>query len=314
MNMLSSSRPPLALIAGATASGKSALALALAERRESVLINADSAQVYADLRIISARPTPEDERRVRHRLYGYADGARPCSAADWASDAKREIAAAHSAGRLPVLVGGTGLYIRTLVDGIAPIPRIDPDIRTSVRRLTVGEAHAALLREDPEAAARLRPSDTSRIARALEVIRSTGWPLSHWQRQRSGGIGDFVSLIPLILLPPRDWLYERCDCRFEAMFGEEGVEEVRRLLERGLDPALPVMRAIGIREIAAYLRGELPREAALERGRAATRQYAKRQYTWFGHQPPAAWPRFTDPLDCEGQANALAGLDARLSG
>lgn len=289
--------PPLALIAGPTASGKSALALALAERTGGVIVNADSAQVYRDLRIVTARPGPEEEARAPHRLYGTRDGALPCSAADWAMDAKAAIAAAHHDGKLPILVGGTGLYLRTLIEGIAPVPPIDPDIRAAVRALPVTEAHEALRAEDPEAATRLRPGDTARIARALEVARSTGRPLSEWQKKKVGGIGHAVRLAPLVLLPPRDWLHVRCNHRFETMMSEDGLTEVRALLDRKLDPALPVMRAIGVPEIAAFLSGELSREEALEAGRTATRQYAKRQYTWFSRQPPPDWPRWTDVLD-----------------
>jgi tRNA dimethylallyltransferase len=313
MNIEDPSLPPLALIAGPTASGKSALALALAERRDGVIINADSAQVYRDLRIVSARPSAEEEARAPHRLYGYRDGAEPCSAAHWAADAKVEIAAAHAAGKLPILVGGTGMYIRTLLDGIAPVPAIDPAVRAAVRALPVAEAYEALRGEDPAAAARLRPSDALRVARALEVVRSTGRPLSEWQQARRGGIGDQVRLAPVLLLPPRDWLGERCDARFEKMMSEEGIAEVSSLLERNLDPALPVMRAIGVAEIGAYLRGEIDRAEALRLGRIATRQYAKRQYTWFSRQPPAGWPRVAEAIDCGGLANGLARLDAGLS-
>ena len=313
MNMKSSSRPLLALIAGPTASGKSALALALTERLGGTIVNADSAQVYRDLRLVSARPTPEDEARVPHRLYGYRDGAQACSAADWAQDARREVEEAKGGGRLPILVGGTGLYIRTLIEGIAPVPPIDPEVREAVRALPVAQAHAALCREDSEVAARLAKTDTARVARALEVVRATGRPLAEWQSERRGGLGEEFEIRPLILLPPRDWLHQRCTMRFEQMFSDEGFEEVSSLVKRGLDPSLPVMRAIGVREIAAFLRGELDRDAALEAGRAATRQYAKRQYTWFSRQPPAHWPRFTDPLDCEGKANALARWDEGLS-
>ncbi len=312
MNMASSSNRRLALIAGPTASGKSALALALAESAGGTVINADSAQVYADLRRISARPTPEEEARAPHLLYGYRDSALPCSAADWAADAKAAIRETHLKGRLPILAGGTGLYIRTLLDGIAPVPEIDPAIRAAVRSFTVLHNHAALELEDPAAAARLRPSDSTRVSRALEVVRSTGRPLADWQKERTRGITDEVEPVALVLLPPRDWLYERCDRRFEQMISDEGVEEVRLLLERGLNPMLPAMRAIGVREIAAFLRGELGREEALAAGRTATRQYAKRQYTWFSRQPPAHWPRFTEPLDCGGLANALADFHARL--
>jgi tRNA dimethylallyltransferase len=315
MNM--DSLPPVALIAGPTASGKSALALALAEAAGGIVINADSAQVYRDLRLVSARPTRAEEARAPHRLYGYRDGALPCSAADWAADARAEIAAAHAAGKLPILVGGTGLYIRTLLDGIAPVPAIDPEVRSAVRALPVAKAYAALALEDPAAAARLRPTDTTRVARALEVVRSTGKPLAEWQEERSGGIADRVRLKPMLLLPPRAWLAERCDERFEKMMSEEGLAEVSSLLDRNLDPALPVMRAIGVAEIGAWLRGEIDRAEALRLGRIATRQYAKRQYTWFSRQPPADWPRLTEPLDCEAGcrvlANALARLDAGLS-
>ena len=220
---------------------------------------------------------------------------------------------ARESGRLPILVGGTGLYIRTLLDGIAPIPAIDPAIREAVRSFTVLHNYAALEVEDPAAAARLRPTDSARVARALEVIRSTGRPLAEWQKERSGGIGHAVDLAPLILLPERGRLYARCDSRFEEMMSEEGLEEVRSLLDRRLNPMLPAMRAIGVREIAAFLRGRSSREETLEAGRTATRQYAKRQYTWFSRQPPPDWPRFAGPLDCGGLANALAELHARLS-
>jgi tRNA dimethylallyltransferase len=306
MNIEKASLPALALIAGPTASGKSALALALAGRTGGTIVNADSAQVYRDLRAVTARPGPEDEGKAPHRLYGYRDGADSCSAADWAADARRAIADSHAAGSLPILAGGTGLYLRTLIEGIAPVPEIDPAIRAEVRALDVAWAHDRLAIEDPAAAARLRPSDTTRVARALEVVRSTGRPLSDWQKERSGGLGGEVRLMPLLLLPPRAWLHERCDRRFDRILSDEGVEEVRSLLERRLNPVLPVMRAIGVREIAAMIRGETSRQEALEAGRIATRQYAKRQYTWFSRQPPKDWARFEAPLDGDGLADALA--------
>jgi tRNA dimethylallyltransferase len=285
----------VALIAGPTASGKSDLAveLALALDRPSVVINADSAQVYSDLRVLSARPTEAEMRGIEHRLFGEWDGAEPCSAADWAARAKREIEDSHLAGVLPILVGGTGLYIRTLLDGIAPVPPIKPAVREAVRALSVEDAYAALQQEDPARARALNPSDSNRIARALEVVRSTGKPLSHWQRQRVGGIGEAIDLQPLILLPPREALYERCDARFERMLENGAVEEVETLLGRKLDPALPVMRAIGVSDIASLLRGERSREEVCARGKQATRNYAKRQYTWFRRQPPQEWPRCT---------------------
>ena len=295
----------MALIAGPTASGKSSLALALAERRNGTVINADSAQVYRDLRILSARPTAEEEARAPHSLYGYRDGADPCSAAAWATDAKAALKESHGQGRLPILVGGTGLYLRTLLDGIAPVPPIDESVRREVRALPVPEAYGALQREDPLAAERLKPSDATRIARALEVIRATGRPLADWQRRKVGGIAEEIELAPIILLPPRDWLYERCNRRFEAMFTAAGIAEAEALLERKLDPALPVMRAIGVPEIAAFLAKRLSREEALSAGQTATRQYAKRQYTWFSRQPPSEWPRFGQPLSAATMEEAL---------
>jgi tRNA dimethylallyltransferase len=291
------SRPPVALIAGPTASGKSALALALARSANGTVINADASQVYADLAILSARPSPEEMAAAPHRLFGHIDGAEACSAARWAADARREIADAHAAGRLPILVGGTGLYLRTLLDGIAPVPEIDPDIRATVRALPVAEAHAALSREDPEAAARLNPADTTRVARALEVVRSTGTTLAVWQQRKTGGIGERIALRPLVLLPPRDWLVARCDLRFGAMIESGAIEEVERLLARNLPPDLPVMRAIGVPEIMAWTGGEIDRDTMVARGRIATRQYAKRQYTWFANQPPAHWPREWREID-----------------
>ena len=285
-------KPPLALIAGPTASGKSARAIERAERDGGVVINADASQVYRDLRVLTARPSRADEARVPHRLFGYVDGAETCSAARWAADARAAIAAAHEAGRLPVLVGGTGLYLRTLLDGIAPVPPIDPAIRAEVRAMPVADAHAALSRDDPSSAARLAPADTARVARALEVVRSTGRSLAAWQEERRGGIGDAVALDATIMLPDRDMLFARCDARLAAMFDEGAIEEVAELLARDDVPAdAPVRRAIGVREIAALLTGAITRDEALERARLATRQYAKRQFTWFRNQPPAEWKR-----------------------
>ena len=283
----------LALIAGPTASGKSDLAVWLAQALPvpSVVINADSAQVYADLQVLSARPTEEEMQGVPHRLFGTWDGAQACSAADWAAAAKREIAAAHDAGAVPILVGGTGLYIRTLLDGISPIPPIDPGVRDEVRALSTTDAYSALQDVDPERADRLHPSDSQRIARALEVVRSTGRNLAEWHTHKEGGIGDTVRLAPLVLLPDREHLYTRCDARFVAMMEEGAVQEVEALLARELSPALPVMRAIGVPEIAGYVRGDWSRGEAIERGQQATRNYAKRQYTWLRNQLPVGWTR-----------------------
>ena len=289
----------MALIAGPTASGKSALAIRLAQATDGIVINADASQVYADLQLLSARPSDAEMAQAPHRLFGHIDGAQACTAARWAAEARAEIDAAHRVGRLPILVGGTGLYLRTLLDGIAPVPDIDAQIRAEVRALPVAAAHAALTREDPQAAARLAPADTTRVARALEVVRSTGRPLAQWQQHKSGGIGQRITLSPLILLPPRDWLIARCDLRFGQMIEQGAVTEVEALLARNLSPDLPVMRAIGVPEIASWLDGAIDRETMLERGRIATRQYAKRQYTWFSRQPPSEWRLETRQINDE---------------
>jgi len=306
--MSSKSQPPVALIAGPTASGKSALALALAEQVGGVIVNADSAQIYRDLPVLSAAPGADELRRAKHRLYGVMDGRQACSAADWAVMSGREIEDVHDSGRLPILVGGTGLYLQTLLQGIAPIPAIDPDVRRLVRERSVEENREELQKRDPAAATRLNSRDTARIARALEVVLSTGRTLADWQKQREGGIADKIDLRPIILLPPRDWLYFRCDERFAAMIDEGAAEEVRALLERQLSPTLPVMRGIGVREIAAWLNGHMSRDEAVAAGQQATRRYAKRQYTWFAHQPPPEWPRFREAVDNEAMSQALALL------
>ncbi len=306
--MIEGKRPRVALIAGPTASGKSDSALALAKLTPATIINADASQVYRDLRILSARPSAEDEAAAHHRLFGHIDGAQACSAADWAGEAKAAIGEALAEGRLPILVGGTGLYLRTLLDGIAPVPEIHPDIRAEVRRLDVGLAYDALLREDQNAAARLAAGDRTRIARALEVVRSTGRPLKYWQESRLGGIGDQIEIVPLILLPPRDWLYARCDMRFLGMLERGGIDEVKALLKRQLDPALPVMRAIGVREVAAIIADPAAAAQQISLAQIATRQYAKRQFTWFRNQFSAEWPR----AECEINNDIINQLAIKL--
>jgi tRNA dimethylallyltransferase len=306
-----SSLPPLVVIAGPTASGKSALALALAQQIGGVIVNADSAQIYRDLRVLSAAPTEEERKVAEPRLYGVQDGALPCSAAEWAALARPEIADIHGRERIPILVGGTGLYLRTLLYGIAPVPAIEPETRERVRSAPVEQNRAKLASLDPEAAARLKPADTARINRALEVILSTGRTLAEWQKQREGGIAEEVELRPIILLPPRKWLYARCDERFAHMIDEGAVAEVEALLARKLNPNLPVMRAIGVPELSAYLLGRTSLDEAIAAGQQATRRYAKRQYTWFAHQPPAEWPRFQEVLDVDRLPEALALLEPK---
>lgn len=301
-----SSKPPLVLIAGPTASGKSALALALAQQINGVIVNADSAQIYKDLRILSAAPTEQQLKQAEHRLYGVADGAVACSANDWALMARSEVAQVHESGRVPILVGGTGLYIRTLLDGIAPVPPIDPEIRAEVRRASVESNYQRLEEQDRAAARRLRPTDKTRIARALEVVLSTGRSLAEWQKHRAGGIGDLVTVRALVLAPPRDWLYARCNDRFSRMIDEGALGEVEALLERKLDPDLPVMRAIGVPELSNHLLGRTGLAEATLAGQQATRRYAKRQYTWFAHQSSPDWKRFGKPLSPAELPEAIA--------
>lgn len=257
-----------------------------------MIINADSAQVYADLPVLSAQPTPAEQASVSHRLFGYLDGRSICSAGRWAADAKIAIANAHDNGSLPILVGGTGLYLRTLLDGIAPIPEVDPDLRANIRALQVADAYAELRIKDPLMAAALAPADSSRITRALEVIESTGRSIGDWRKDKVGGIAAEIALHALVLLPPRDWLYARCDARFDAMMSGGAVEEVEALLSRGLPTNAPIMRAIGVPEISAMLSEKISRDEAVKLGKIATRQYAKRQFTWFRNQSPANWPRW----------------------
>lgn len=282
------------------------MAFALAQQIGGVIVNADSAQIYADLRVLSAAATLEERQAIEHRLYGVQDGALPCSAAEWAQLARREIADVHLSGKTPILVGGTGLYLRTLLDGIAPVPAIDPKVRARVRSASNEENRAKLETLDAVAASRLNRSDTARVSRALEVILSTGRTLAEWQQEREGGIAGSVELHPLILLPPRKWLYARCDNQFARMIDEGAVAEVEALLARKLNSNLPVMRAIGVDELSHYLLGDFTLDEAIAAGQQATRRYAKRQYTWFAHQPPADWPRFKEALDVECLPDALA--------
>ncbi len=314
--MQSPEKPPVVLIAGPTASGKSDVAIKLAQRLEQagkrgVVVNADSQQVYGDLRILSARPTEDEMGGVEHRLFGTWDGAQACSAADWAKTARHEIADLHDRGAVPILCGGTGLYLRTLLDGIAPVPEIDDNVRGEIRNLSTSELRECLAIEDPQAASRLGPRDVQRMSRALEVIRSTGHPLHYWQQRKTGGIGSLIDLYPLIVLPERGWLYERCSTRFESMLRRGAIEEVQKLLNRDLDPNLPIMRAIGVPEIRDYLHSGLDGDGLLVKGSIATHQYAKRQYTWFRNQPPSDWARVDNKTIAEYDFTELFLRDDR---
>jgi tRNA dimethylallyltransferase len=283
---------PVLILAGPTASGKSGLALALAERLNGAVINADSMQVYRELAILTARPGPPALARAPHRLYGVLAAAEACSAGRWRGLAEREIAAAHGAGLLPIVTGGTGLYISALVGGLSPIPEVPAEIRAAARALSRrigGEAfHAALAERDPETAARLRPSDRQRLLRAWEVLAATGQPLARWQAEAKEGPPAEWRFAAILLEPPRAALYRACEARFDAMLAAGALAEVEALLALGLDPALPAMRAVGVAELARHLRGELSLAAAAALAKQATRRLAKRQVTWLRHHPPAS--------------------------
>lgn len=274
------------IVAGSTASGKSALALALAAHYGGIIINADALQAYRDLRILTARPGPTEEARVPHRLYGFLDAAERGSAARWRALALGEIAASLAARRLPILVGGTGMYLRALTGGLAAIPDVPAAVRDEAaalyERLGGTAFRDELARLDPVAAARFPPGDRTRLTRAYEVVRATGTPIGEWQRQPDAALP--YHFVTLLLAPPRAALYAACDARFAAMIAAGGVEEARALLARGLSPDLPAMKAVGLPELFAHLRGETGLEQATAAARQSTRRYAKRQTTWFRHQ------------------------------
>jgi tRNA dimethylallyltransferase len=289
------------LIAGPTASGKSALALALAQKTGGVVINTDSMQVYRDLRIITARPPPAEEGLAPHRLYGHIDASVNFSAGAWVADAARILSEVRVEQRLPIFVGGSGLYFKALTRGLSAVPPIPADVRDGVRarleRDGVEALHAELAQRDPASAERLKPRDRARIARALEVVEATGRALTDWHREGLPPLlppGEFSALF---LSPERDQLYGRIDARFDAMLVAGALEEVAHLAARQLEPLLPAMKAHGVPALIRHLKGEITREAASEIGRADTRHYAKRQFTWFRHQlpefewlaPEAAW-------------------------
>jgi tRNA dimethylallyltransferase len=284
------SRPEAILIAGPTASGKSALALAVAERLGGVIVNADSMQVYRDLRIITARPTPEDEARVPHRLYGHVDAAENYSVGRWCQDVRAALDETARAERVPILVGGTGLYFKALTQGLSAVPPTPPDVRAAVRARFDAEGaaamHAELSRRDPATAARLKPGDRMRIARALEVLQATGRSLADWHRDGMPAILDPERALKFFLVIDRAELYRRIDARFEAMLAAGALEEVRALVARGLDPMLPAMKAHGVPWLRRHLAGEITLAAAAEGAKLDTRRYTKRQLTWFRHQMP----------------------------
>jgi tRNA dimethylallyltransferase len=302
------SEPKIIFIAGPTASGKSALALALAEKLGSAIINADSMQVYRDLHIITARPTPEEEARVPHRLYGHVDAAENFSVGRWCTEVANVLAAAKREARVAIVVGGTGLYFSALTQGLAAVPPIPAQIRNEVRtRLATDGAealHAELTRRDPVAAARLMPGDRARVTRALEVILATGRSILQWHESNMPACVDAALAAKVFLMPDRDALLRRIDARFDAMMAAGALDEVRALAGRRLDPNLPAMKAHGVPWLIRHLNGEMALAEAVEGGKRDTRQYTKRQATWFRNQlPDFVWV---------APENALAAVEGQL--
>ena len=280
--------PRLLIIAGPTASGKSKLALDVADRLNGIVINADSMQVYREMRILTARPSPEDEGRVSHRLYGVLSVTERCSVGLWREMAIREIEKAWNDVKLPVVVGGTGLYLKVLLGGISKIPEVKPEIRNKVMlfhdKIGPKAFHAELAKVDFEAAERLHEADTQRLTRAYEVYLATGTPLSSWHQYASTTQSINADVQTLVLQPPREGLYNTCNERFETMLEGGALDEVRGLMKLQLDPSMPVMKALGVLELLSYIKGEISFEQAKDDAKRATRNYAKRQMTWFRNQ------------------------------
>ena len=274
------------LIAGPTASGKSQAAMAVAERFGGGIVNADSMQVYKELRILSARPSEDDERRVPHRLYGCVPAAEPYSTGRWLADVAQAVRELREEGRLPVVVGGTGLYFQALLNGLAEVPPIPASVRDRLRseldREGARDMHRRLETCDPVLATRLEPGDGQRIVRGLEVFEATGRCLSEWQKDKGqGAVFDENDVVAFALWPPRDELYARCDARFDAMMAAGALDEARDLASLDLDPMLPAMKALGVRQLISHLRGEIDLADAISDAKTWTRRYAKRQMTWL---------------------------------
>lgn len=295
MSAIEDDKRPI-LIAGPTASGKSGLALRLAEHLGGVVINADSMQVYRELRVLTARPGPAEEARAPHALYGFVSGCESYSAGRYAIDVADALSEARRAGRRPIIVGGTGLYFKTLVEGLSPIPGVPQEVRAHWRAEAAEKGaayvHAALAARDTDMAQRLEPGDTQRIVRALEVLDATGLSLAEWQRMPRQPVLDLAATVPLAVDVERAELWRRIDARFVQMMQQGALEEVLQLEALGLDPTLPIMTALGVRPLLRHLAGELSREEAVAAGQAETRRYAKRQATWV-RSNMIAWKRIS---------------------
>ncbi len=284
---------PIILLAGPTASGKSSAAIALAQKYGGVIINADSMQVYKELRLITARPSEEDEALLPHSMYGHTPGKERYSTGKWAKDVRHEIDRAQAAGKRPIITGGTGLYFRALTDGLVSIPNVPDDIsvhwRAQATRLGAQKLHTILSGQDPIMAEQLKPGDTQRITRALEVLETTGKSLSFWQQQKDSPVlspEEQKNITRVVIAPPRDILYRRINKRLEWIVETGGLEEVQNLKDLDIDPGLPIMRALGVPELLAYLNGDCTREEAIERASMMSRRYAKRQMTWLRSNMP----------------------------
>lgn len=273
------------LIAGPTASGKSAAALALAERHGGSVINADSMQVYRELRVLTARPSAAEMAAVPHRLYGTVPGAEAYSVGRWLDDASVAIEEARAEGRVPILVGGTGLYFKALLEGLSPVPDIPAEVRTfwrdQAKLLGPEGLHKKLTQLDPVVAARLRPTDPQRVVRALEVIHATDFSLAEWQGREGTPVVQSASAVKLVVAPEREQVYAAIEARFDRMIEAGAIAEVEALMALDLDPGLPVMRAHGVQELSAYTTGRITLEEAATKAKSETRRYAKRQMTWL---------------------------------
>lgn len=305
----------IVIIGGPTASGKTAAAIALARKLDAqgqkpVIINADALQLYRDLRVISARPSAEEEAAAPHRLYGVMDGAERGSVAHWLEQAREEIETALDSGWRPILVGGTGMYLHTLMNGLALVPEISPDVRADAvtTHATLGGRafRQELAKLDPLGAAKLHDGDTQRLIRYYEVAKGTGRALADWQSEPQDRPPAHWNFVCFVTEPARPVLYAQCDSRFDAMLAEGARDEVTALLARNLNPDLPVMKAVGVPEIAAMIRGDWTLSMAREKAQQATRNYAKRQLTWFRHQLPQAYRLDTSTLKQPGERDKLA--------
>ncbi len=307
---------PAILIHGPTASGKTRLSIHMAKQLDGEIVNADSMQIYRDLRVITARPSPDEEAQIPHHLFGYRDAAERGSAGGWLRDARKVIYDIQRRGKVPIVIGGTGLHLLALTEGLSEIPPIPEECRSEARKYVqqhgADAAHEYLAEIDPALAARLKPNDRQRVARALEVWFATGKPLSTYHDNKTPPVLSAGEWLGIALTPPRQSLYARIDQRFASMLIEGAMDEARALMERNLDPTLPAMKAHGIPWLIAYLRGEMTADIAGEYAKRDTRRYAKRQFTWISHQFPF-WPRIPS-VELADRARVIHALFKEIDG